>query len=145
MSQDEASKVAETPEERVQRERRNSRRRDHRHAQDRERELAEQDARLRRENPLLAQNLYPKFARALNTLSEVRGVLAQIADDLTRTPDAEGYQRLLTQAANHLLPLAHPANDLCHAINSRRDARSTISASSDRWHENEIRHREEYD
>jgi hypothetical protein len=47
--------------------------------------------------------------------------------------------------ANHLLPLAHPSNDLRHAVNSRRDVRSNISASRDRWHENEIRHREEYD
>jgi hypothetical protein len=46
---------------------------------------------------------------------------------------------------NHLLPLAHPANDLRHAINSRREARSTSSASRDRRHENEIRHWEEYD
>jgi hypothetical protein len=36
-------------------------------------------------------------------------------------------------------------NDLRHSINSRRDARSTISASRDRRHENEIRRREEYD
>jgi hypothetical protein len=77
--------------------------------------------------------------------SEVGGVLAQIADDLLRTPDEEGYRRVLTQAANHLLPLAHPANDLRRAINSRRDARSTISALRDRRHKNEIRHREEYD
>jgi hypothetical protein len=55
------------------------------------------------------------------------------------------YRRLLTQAANHLLHLAHPANDLPHAINNQRDARSTISASHDRWHENKIRHQEEYD
>jgi hypothetical protein len=55
----------------------------------------------------------------------------QIVDGLPRTPDAEGYRRLLTQAANHLLPFAHPTNDLCHAINSRRDTRSTISASRD--------------
>ena len=52
---------------------------------------------------------------------------------------------MLTQAANHLLPLAHPVNDLRHAINSRRDARSTISASRDQWHENETRRWEEYD
>jgi hypothetical protein len=78
-------------------------------------------------------------------LSEVGGVLAQIADGLPRTPDAEGYQRLLTQVANHLLPLAHPANDLRHAINSQRDAWSTISSSRDRRHENEIRRRVEYD
>jgi hypothetical protein len=77
--------------------------------------------------------------------SEVGGVLEQIADDLSQTPDAEGYQRLLTQAANHLLPLAHPANDLHHAINSRRDTQSTINASRDQWHENQIRHQEEYD
>jgi hypothetical protein len=71
--------------------------------------------------------------------------MAQIADGLPRTLDAEGYRWLLTQAANHLLPLAHPPNDLHHAINSRRDARINISASRDRRHENEIRHWEEYD
>jgi hypothetical protein len=76
-------------------------------------------------------------------LSEVGGVLARIADGLPQTPDAEGYRRLFTQAANHLLPLAHPPNDLRHAINSRRDARSSINASRERRHENEIRHREE--
>jgi hypothetical protein len=76
VSRDEASEVGETPDERVHRERRKSRRRDHRQDQDRERELAEQDARLRRENPLLARNLYPNFAQALNTSSEVGGVLA---------------------------------------------------------------------
>jgi hypothetical protein len=31
----------------------------------------------------------------MNTPSEVVGVLAQIADGLSRTPDAEGYRRLL--------------------------------------------------
>jgi hypothetical protein len=43
----------------------------------------------------------------------------QIADGLPWTPDVEGYRRLLTQAANHLLPLAHPLNDLRNAINNR--------------------------
>jgi hypothetical protein len=81
----------------------------------------------------------------MNTPSEVGGVLARIADGLPRTPDAEGYRRLFTQAANHLLPLAHPPNDLRHAINSHRDARSSINASRERRHENEIRRREEYD
>jgi hypothetical protein len=81
----------------------------------------------------------------MNTLSEVGGVLARIADGLPRTPDAEGYQRLFTRAANHLLPLAHPPSDLRHTINSRRDARSSINASRERRHENEIRRREEYD
>src|SRR5688572_2420382 len=81
----------------------------------------------------------------MNTPSEVGGVLPRIADGLPQTPDAEGYRRLFTQAANHLLPLAHPPNDLRHAINSRRDARSSINASRERRHENEIRRREEYD
>jgi hypothetical protein len=75
----------------------------------------------------------------MNTPSEVGGVLAQIADDLPRTLDTEGYRRLLTQGANHLLPIAHPPNDLRHTINSQRDARSSINASRDRWHENEKR------
>jgi hypothetical protein len=133
--------MGETPEERVFRERRNSRRRDRRRAQ----EQAEQEARQRRENPLFGRNLNPDFARAMNTSSEVGGVLARIADGLPRTPDAEGYRRLFTQAANHLLPLAHPPNDLRHAINSRRDTRNSINASRERRHENEIRRREEYD
>jgi hypothetical protein len=81
----------------------------------------------------------------MNTPSEVGGVLARIADGLPRTPDAEGYRRLFTQAANHLLPLAHPPNDLRHTVNNRRDARSSINASRERRHENEIRRREEYD
>jgi hypothetical protein len=141
ISRDEVSKIGETPEERVFRERRNSRRRDRRRAQ----EQAEQDARQRRENPLFRRNLNPDFARAMNTPNEVGGVLARIVDGLPRTPDAEGYRRLFTHAANHLLPLAHPPNDLRHAINSRRDARSSINASRERQHENEIRRREEYD
>jgi hypothetical protein len=141
VSRDEVSEIGETPEERVFRERRNFRRRDRHRAQ----EQAEQDARQRRENPFFGRNLNPDFARAMNTLSEVGGVLARIADGLPRTPDVEGYRRLFTQAANHLLPLAHPPNDLRHAINSHRDARSSINASRERRHENEIRRREEYD
>jgi hypothetical protein len=81
----------------------------------------------------------------MNTPSEVGGVLAWIANGLPRTPDVEGYRQLFTRAANHLLPLAHPPSDLRHAINSRRDARSSINASRERRHENEIRCREEYD
>jgi hypothetical protein len=42
----------------------------------------------------------------MNTPSEVGGVLAWIADCLPRTPDVEGYRRLLTRVANHLLPLS---------------------------------------
>jgi hypothetical protein len=141
VSRDEVSEIGETPEERVFRERRNSRRRDRRQAQ----EQAEQEARQHRENPLFGRNLNPDFARAMNTPSEVGGVLARIADGLPRTPDAEGYRWLFTRAANHLLPLAHPPSDLRHAINSRRDARSSINASRERRHKNEIRHREEYD
>jgi hypothetical protein len=95
--------VGEIPEERVLRERRNSRRRDRRQAQ----EQAEQETRQRRENPLFVRNMNPDFDRAMNTPSEVGGVLAQIADGLPQTPDAEGYQRLFTRATNHLLPLAH--------------------------------------
>jgi hypothetical protein len=81
----------------------------------------------------------------MNMPSEVGGVLARIADGLPRTPDTEGYRRLLTRATNHLLPLAHPPSDLRHAINSRRDARSSINASRERRHENKIRRWEEYD
>jgi hypothetical protein len=78
-------------------------------------------------------------------LSNVEGVLAQVANGLPRTLDAKGYRQVLTQAKNHLLPLAHPPNDLRHAINSRRDTRSNISVSRDHRHEDEMRRREEYD
>jgi hypothetical protein len=86
VSRDEVSEVGETPEEWVFRERRNSRRRDHRQAQ----EQAEQEARHHRENPLFGRNLNPDFAWAMNTPSEVGGVLAWIADGLPglRTPRA---------------------------------------------------------
>jgi hypothetical protein len=114
VSRDEISEVGETPDERVFRETRNSHRRDRRQAQ----EQAEQEARQHRENPLFRQNLNPDFAGAMNAPSEVGGVLARIADGLPRTPDTEGYRRLLTRTANHLLPLAHPPSDLRHAINS---------------------------
>jgi hypothetical protein len=119
VSRDEALEIGETLDEKTHREWRNTRRRDRRQAQESEQELAEQDARLRQKNPLLTRNLYPDFTRALNTPSEVGGVLVQIADGLPRTPNAKGYRRVLTQAANHLLPLAHPSNDLHHAINNR--------------------------
>jgi hypothetical protein len=141
VSRDEISEVGETPDERVIKERRNSRRRDRRQAQ----EQAEQEARQCRDNPLFGRNLNPDFARAMNTPSEVGGVLPRIADGLPRTPDTEGYRRLLTRAANHLLPLAHPPSDLRHTINSRRDARSSINTSREPRHKNEIRRREEYD
>jgi hypothetical protein len=68
ISRDKVSEVGETPDERVHRERQNSRHREHRQTQDREREQAEQGTRMRRENPLFARNLYPDFARAMNTL-----------------------------------------------------------------------------
>jgi hypothetical protein len=124
VSRDEVSEIGETPEERVFRERRNSRRRDRRWAQ----EQAEQDARQRRENPFFGRNLNPDFARAMNTPSEVGGVLARIDDGLPRTPDAEGYRRLFTQAANHLLPLAHSPNDLRHpsTVAETREAPSML-------------------
>jgi hypothetical protein len=87
VSRDEISEVGETLDERVFRERRNSQWHNHRQAQ----EQAEQEVKQHRENPLLGRNLNPDFARAMNTASEVGGVLARIADGLPRTPDAEGY------------------------------------------------------
>jgi hypothetical protein len=140
VSRDEVSEMGETPEERVFRERRNSRRRDRRRGQ----EHAEQETTTSGKSTLRAQP-EPRLRPSMNTPSEVGGVLARIADGLPQTPDAEGYWRLFTQAVNHLLPLAHPSNDLRHAINSRQDARSSINASRERRHENEIRRREEYD
>jgi hypothetical protein len=65
--------------------------------------------------------------------------LAQIANGLSRTLDTDGYHEVLTQATNHLLSLAHPPNDLCHAINSRRDVQINIYASRDRQYEEEMK------
>jgi hypothetical protein len=69
----------------------------------------------------------------MNTPSEVGGVLAQIADGLPQTPDAEGYRRLLTRAANHLLPIAHPraTYDTSSTIDETRGAPSTLRATDD--------------
>lgn len=81
----------------------------------------------------------------MQTPSEVGEVLAQIANGLHRTPNTEGYRQILTQAANHLLPPAHPGDDMRYVINSRWDARTNINASRDRRHKSELRRREEYD
>jgi hypothetical protein len=72
----------------------------------------------------------------MNTPSEVGGGLTQIADGLPRTPDAEGYRRLLTRAANHLLRIAHPPSDLRHAptpstTDETRGTPSTLHATDD--------------
>jgi hypothetical protein len=52
--------------------------------------------------------------------------------------------RSLTQAANHLLPLTHPNDNIYHHINSRRDTRASIEGSRTCRHKEELRHREEY-
>jgi hypothetical protein len=122
VSRDEASEMGETPDERTHRERHNSRRRDRRQAQEREWELAEQDARLQRENPLLARNLYPDFARALNTPSEIGGVLAQIADGLPWTPRHGGLSAAAylggQSSSTSRPPAEQPAS--CHQQSTRR-------------------------
>jgi hypothetical protein len=121
--------MGETPEERVFRERRNSRRRDRWQAQ----EQSEQEARQHRENPLLERNLNPDFARAMNTPSEVGGVLARTADGLPRTPDTEGYRRLLTgQLIIFYLSLIHRViYDTPSTIGGTHRAPSTLRANDD--------------
>jgi hypothetical protein len=68
-----------------------------------------------------------------------------MANDLPYTPDNECYRRILTQAANHLLPSAHLVGDMRHHINSRCDGRANIGESCARQHEEELRRREEYE
>jgi hypothetical protein len=92
VSRDEISEVGETLEEWVSRERRNSRRCDRRQAQ----EQAEQEARQRRENPLLGRNLNPDFAGAMNTPSEVGGVFGSDS----RWPPPDSGRRGLSAAAH---------------------------------------------
>jgi hypothetical protein len=65
------------------------------------------------------------FARAVQTSSEVSGVLAQNANVLPHTPDIEGNRQILTQAANHLPPSAHLEADMRHVINSRLQRRAS--------------------
>jgi hypothetical protein len=69
----------------------------------------------------------------MNTPSEVGGVLARIADGLPRTPDAEGYRRLLTRAANHLLPSLIPRAiyGTPSTVVGTRGAPSTLHANGD--------------
>jgi hypothetical protein len=69
----------------------------------------------------------------MNTSSEVGGVLAQIADGLPRTLDAEGYRRLLSQVANHLLPLTNP-RAICvtpSTVDEMHEAPSTLRTNDD--------------
>jgi hypothetical protein len=69
----------------------------------------------------------------MNTPSEVGGVLAWIADGLPQTPDPEGYRRLLTRAANHFLPLAHP-RAICgtpSTVGEMHRAPSTLRTNND--------------
>ena len=85
--------------------------------------------------------MMPDFVRTMQTSSQASRVLAQIANDLSNSPDEEMNRQIHTQAANHLLPSVHPAPDMRHVINSRRDTRSNINASHDRRHESEMRRR----
>ena len=69
----------------------------------------------------------------MNTPSEVRGVLAWIADGLPRTPDAEGHRCLLTRAANHLLPplILRVIYDTPSTVGGTHGAPSTLHANDD--------------
>jgi hypothetical protein len=66
--------------------------------QDRKQELAEHNARHRCNHPPLPRNLLPDFARAMQMLNEVGGLVTQITNGLPRTLDTKGYQQILTQA-----------------------------------------------
>jgi hypothetical protein len=129
VSRDEISDVGETPDERVFRERRNSHRRDRRQAQ----EQAEQEARQRRENPLFGRNLNPDFARAMNTPSEVGGVLARIADGLPRlqTPRAIGSCSLGQLIIFCLSLILRAIYDTPSTVSGTRGASSMLRANDD--------------
>jgi hypothetical protein len=129
VSQDEVSKIGETPEERVFRERRNSRRRDRQQAQ----EQAEQEARQRRENPLFERNLNPDIARAMNTSSEVGGVLARIADGLPglQMPRANGGCSLGRPTTFYLLLIRRATYDTPSTVSEMHGAPSTPHANDD--------------
>jgi hypothetical protein len=69
----------------------------------------------------------------MNTSSEVGGVLARIADGLPQTPDVEGYRRLFTQAANHLLPslICRTIYDTPSTVGGTHGAPSTLRTNDD--------------
>jgi hypothetical protein len=69
----------------------------------------------------------------MNTPGEVGGVLAQIADGLPRTPDAEGYRWLLTgQLITFYLSLILRATyDMPTTVDETRRAPSTLHAIDD--------------
>lgn len=81
----------------------------------------------------------------MQTLGQVGGELARLANELPQTPEVEGYKQIITQTTTHLLPLAHPERDLRHRLNDRHDAQSYIDSSCARRHEEELRRREDYD
>jgi hypothetical protein len=58
----------------------------------------------------------------MQILSHIGGVLKKMVNGLPRTPGNEYYRWILTQAANHLLPSAHPDGNMRHHINNHRDA-----------------------
>lgn len=61
----------------------------------------------------------------MQSSSQASCVLAQIANDLSNSPDEEINRQIHTQAVNHLLPMAHisPADgDTHHDINYHHDA-----------------------
>lgn len=86
-----------------------------------------------------------QFIQAIQTPSQVEGALARLASELPPTPKGEGYKKILTRAANHLLSLAHPEEDLRHHLKDRHDARSDIDSSRARRHVEEMRRCEDYD
>jgi hypothetical protein len=121
--------VEETLEEWVLRERRNSRRHDRRQAQ----EQAEQETRQCRENPLFGRNLNPDFARAMNTPSEVGGVLAQIVDGLPRlqTLRAIGGCSLWQQTTFCHSLIRRAIYDTPSTVGGTRGAPSTLRVNDD--------------
>lgn len=72
-------------------------------------------------------------------------MLAQLANESPRTPETEEYRQILTRSTNHLLLPAHPEGDLRHRLNDLRDAWSNIDSSCTHLHEEEPKHREDYD
>jgi hypothetical protein len=74
----------------------------------------------------------------VNDLPE--GMLANMVNDLPDTPDNKCYRRILTQAANHLLPPAHPDNDMRHHISSHHDVWASIDVSCKSQHLYSIRY-----
>jgi hypothetical protein len=89
--------------------------------------------RQRRENPLFGRNLNLDFARAMNTPSEVGGVLARIADGLPGLPTPRAISDYSLKQPTTFYPLLtrRTIYDTPSTVSGTHGAPSTLRANDD--------------